>query len=247
MTSCLFDIRGFTVSTSKHVLLDSVNLEIPAGGVYGLIGPSGAGKTTLLKSLNRLVQLTPGLKVGGQIDYNGSPIYHRCCDPDHLRTKVGMLFQQPAIFPVSVLANVLFGVRHHTTVLKRHLPDIAEKALAKAGLWQEVRDRLNVAASTLSIGQQQRLCLARTLACCPETILMDEPTSALDPRSARTIEELIAEISREQTIILVTHNPDQARRLCSRAAHFASGSLRMSGHTDEVLTFSEQYMQQNCA
>jgi phosphate transport system ATP-binding protein len=225
MTKPIFHVRNLSVHSGKRTLLDSVSLEIPQGGVFGLLGPSGAGKSTLLKSFNRMLDLTPGLRVSGQVEFHGGPIYHSSVDPDALRARVGMLFQQPVIFPGTIASNVIFGVRHHGTVPRRDLPEVAEKALRDACLWDEVKDRLTTAATTLSIGQQQRLCLARTLACSPEVILMDEPTSALDPRSTAVIVKLIQGLAKVSTIILVTHNTSQADRLCNRLAILSDGQL----------------------
>jgi ABC-type sugar transport system ATPase subunit len=146
MTKPIFHVRNLSVHSGRQILLDSVTLEIPQGGVFGLIGPSGAGKSTLLKSFNRMLDLTPGLRVSGQIDFHGSPLYHHSVDPDALRARIGMLFQQPVIFPGSILSNVTFGVRHHGTVRRRDLPHVAEKALRDACLWEEVKDRLRSAA-----------------------------------------------------------------------------------------------------
>jgi phosphate transport system ATP-binding protein len=225
MTKPIFDVRDLSVHAGRRTLLDSVRLQIPQGGVFGLIGPSGAGKSTLLKSLNRMLDLTPGLSVSGQVDFHGSPLYHRSVNPDALRTRIGMLFQQPVVFPGSILANVTFGIRHHGTVPRCDLPRVAEEALRDACLWDEVKDRLNSAATTLSIGQQQRLCLARTLACSPEVVLMDEPTSALDPRSIAAVEELIQDLAKNITIILVTHNHAQAEKVCRNIVRLDSGRI----------------------
>lgn len=230
MTDHLFNLRNLSVHCGSHTLLDSVNLDIPKGGVFGLIGPSGAGKSTLLKSLNRMLDLTPGLRVTGQIDFHGSPLYHRRVNPDTLRTRIGMLFQQPVIFPGSILSNVIFGIRHHGTIRRRDFQQVAEKALRDACLWDEVKDRLQIPATALSIGQQQRLCLARTLACSPEVILMDEPTSALDPDSTAAVERLIESLSNSITIILVTHNHTQANKLCDHVARLVRGRLEAPGH-----------------
>lgn len=235
MTKPIFDVRDLSVHAGRRTLLDSVSLQIPQGGVFGLIGPSGAGKSTLLKSLNRMLDLTPGLSVSGQVDFHGSPLYHRSVNPDALRTRIGMLFQQPVVFPGSILANVTFGIRHHGTVARCDLPRVAEEALRDACLWDEVKDRLSSAATTLSIGQQQRLCLARTLAYSPEVILMDEPTSALDPRSTAAIENLIGTLAKKITIVLVTHNHTQAEILCGCIARVAGGKLDTeSGSLDPV-------------
>lgn len=225
MTEPLFRVRNLSVTCHTHSLLRSVDLEIPAGDIFGLIGASGAGKSTFLKSLNRLVELTPGLKLTGSVELNGRNIYDPATDADQLRAKVGMLFQQPVVFPGSILGNVVFGIRHLQRVKRRDIEEIAERALGETCLWEEVKDRLHAPASQLSIGQQQRLCLARTLACRPEVILMDEPTSALDPRSTEAVEELIFRLKGDRTIILVTHNIGQAERLCTSAALFDTGEI----------------------
>lgn len=230
MTDSLFHIRSLSVFSGSQKLLDSVDLQIPEGGVFGLIGPSGAGKSTLLKSLNRMLDLTPGLTVKGQIEFRGSPVYDRRTNPDTLRTRIGMLFQQPVIFPGSIFSNVTFGIRHHGTVHRRDLPEVTEMALRSACLWNEVKDRLRAPATTLSIGQQQRLCLARTLACSPEVILMDEPTSALDPDSTRAVEDLLESLSESVTIVLVTHNHAQASKLCTNVARLSLGRIQSVDH-----------------
>lgn len=225
MTKSIFQLQNFSVTSGREALLNSITLEIQPGGVFGLIGPSGAGKSTLLKSFNRMLDLIPGLEVHGRLDFHGSSVYHQSVNPDLLRMRIGILFQQPVIFPGSVISNVTFGIRRHGTVSRRDLPLVAEKALHDACLWNEVKDRLHAAANTLSIGQQQRLCLARTLACSPEVILMDEPTSALDPRSTEAIEELIGRLKDKHTIVLVTHNIGQAEKLCGLTALLERGQL----------------------
>lgn len=235
MIDRLFRIQDLSVTCKSHVLLESVTFDIPAGGVFGLIGPSGAGKSTLLKSLNRLVELIPGLKVSGDVEWRGRRLYDRSMNPDELRSKIGMLFQQPVVFPTSILGNVVFGVRHLRKIRHRDLEIIAEEALVEACLWEEVKNRLRSPASNLSIGQQQRLCLARTLACKPEVILMDEPTSALDPRSTEAIEHLVQRLKVDRTIILVTHNIGQAERLCDTVAALESGRLIRMGKTSDII------------
>ena len=209
----VLEVRDLTVTAGGRTILRGVNLAIPPRKVFGLIGPSGAGKSTLLKCLNRLVDLTPGLRVSGDVRLEGQSIFGPGTYADDLRARVGMLFQQPVVFPKSVYQNVIFGVRHLGAVPRRQWPQVAEAALREAGLWDEVRDRLGEPAARLSVGQQQRLCLARTLACGPEVILMDEPTSALDPRSTKLIEDLVARLKERHTIVLVTHNIPQARRV----------------------------------
>jgi len=232
-----------TVTAGNRRLLESVTLEIPTGGVQGLIGPSGAGKTTLLKCLNRLAELTPGLRVEGQVFFQGRPLYRSGLNADDLRADVGILFQQPVVFPQTVLANVLFGVRHLGRAPRRDWPAVAEAALREAALWDEVKDRLHHPARRLSVGQQQRLCLARALATQPVVILMDEPTSALDPKSTETIEALIRHLGRRRTVVLVTHQPAQARRVCDRLAFLGvregAGRVLRDGPTAEVLAATD--------
>lgn len=202
-----------SVSAGDHAILRGVNLSVRPRTVHGLIGPSGAGKSTLLRCLNRLVDLSPTLRVEGEVLFHGRSVRNGSLHPDELRVRVGMLFQQPIVFPGSIWHNVVFGVRRQEGVRRRDLFAIAEDALRKAALWSEVKDRLKRPAATLSVGQQQRLCLARALASRPEVLLMDEPTSALDPRSTGAIEELVQELKRDHTIVLVTHDLDQARRV----------------------------------
>jgi phosphate transport system ATP-binding protein len=211
--SPILDVRGLTVTAGKRTILRNANLRVAAHQVYGLIGPSGAGKTTVLKCLNRMIELTPGLRVSGDILFHGRSIWDGTIHADDLRAKVGMLFQQPVMFPKSIYQNVIFGVRHLGQISRRNWPGVAERALREASLWEEVKDRLGEPAGRLSIGQQQRLCLARALASEPEVILMDEPTSALDPRSTQAIEDMIVRLKQRHTIILVTHNVPQARRV----------------------------------
>lgn len=217
MTEPILQTKDLRVTAGQRELLKAVSLAIPAGGVFGLMGPSGAGKSTLLKCLNRMTEMAAGLKVSGDILFHGQSIY-RGTTPDELRSRIGILFQQPVVFPKSIKANVLFGVRHLGKVPRHEWSDTAEHALREAALWDEVKGRLSASALKLSVGQQQRLCLARTLATGPEVILMDEPTSALDPRSTAAIEELIQRLGATRTIVLVTHNTGQARRVCQRLA-----------------------------
>lgn len=211
--NAVFSVRNLTVTAGHRTILQATNLEIAPRQVFGVIGPSGAGKSTLLRCLNRLVDLSPGFQVRGDVLFQGSSIYTSNIDSDALRARIGMLFQQPAVFPTSIYRNVLFGVRHLGKHPRREWPDVAEKALREANLWNEVADRLHDSALRLSVGQQQRLCLARALATEPEVILMDEPTSALDPRSTEAIEDLILRLKERHTIVLVTHNIRQARRV----------------------------------
>lgn len=218
MPSPILETHDLTVSAGPRTLLHNVSISIPPKQVFGLIGPSGVGKSTLLKCLNRLVDLTPSLKIQGNIRFQGNSIHGSGQDPDELRARIGILFQQPVVFPGSIYKNVIFGVKRLGSVRPADLPAVAERALCEAALWDEVKDRLQQPALRLSVGQQQRLCLARTLATKPEVILMDEPTSALDPRSTEAIEELIARLKSTHTIVLVTHNVRQARELADELA-----------------------------
>ncbi len=240
MSDPVFRLTDLAVTAGKRTVLSAVSLEIPPGGVFGLIGPSGAGKSTLLKCCNRLIELTSGLRVSGQICVQGQPSYASGVTPDDLRTRIGMLFQQPVVFPKSIQANVLFGVRHLGRIPRSQWPATAEQALREAALWEEVKDRLKQPAGRLSTGQQQRLCLARTIASGPEVILMDEPTSALDPRSTEAIEDLILRLKARHTIVLVTHNLRQARKVCDKVAFIAvreeAGRMLASGTCEEVLS-----------
>lgn len=236
----IIEMRKLCVYAGKQQLLQDVDLAVVGGEVFGLIGPSGAGKSTLLRCLNRLTDLDHGLRVTGDVFLHGQSVHGSEVDVDGLRVKMGMLFQQAVVFPVSILKNVLFGVRHHRVFPRSEWSAVAEKALREAALWEEVKDRLHAPAVKLSVGQQQRLCLARTLAVDPEVVLMDEPTSALDPKSTQAIEELISDLKVSRTIILVTHHLDQARRLCDRVAFVTAqpdgiGRIACSGSVDSVL------------
>lgn len=218
-TKSVLRARDVTVTSQSGPLLRAVNLEIPVGGVFVVIGPSGAGKSTLLKAFNRMLELeTPPLRLTGEVQFHGRSIHGPEVDPDELRSRIGMLSQQPIVFPTTIARNVLFGVRHVERLSRRGLTARLEEALANAALWDEVKDRLHAPAVELSVGQQQRLCLARSLALRPEVILMDEPTSALDPRATAAIETLIKDLAGRHTIVLVTHDLDQARRLADRVA-----------------------------
>jgi phosphate transport system ATP-binding protein len=209
----VLEVRDLTVTAGKRTILRKVNLRVSANQVYGLIGASGSGKSTLLKCLNRMIDLTPGLKVSGDVLFHGHSIWDPSVRADDLRGQIGMLFQQPVVFPKSIYQNVIFGIRHLGACARSDWPEVAERALREAAIWDEVKDRLREPALRLSVGQQQRLCLARTLASEPEVILMDEPTSALDPRSTQAIEELITRLKARRSIVLVTHNTTQARRV----------------------------------
>ena len=209
----LLEVRGLSVLSDRRPLLRDISLRIEERQVFGIIGPSGAGKSTLLRCLNRLIELTPQLRISGDVLFGGHSIYRTTKPVDRIRVEIGMLFQQPVVFPKSIYQNVLFGLRHLDIVPRREWPDTVERVLRQVALWREVADRLHEPATSLSIGQQQRLCLARLLAVRPRVILMDEPTSALDPASTEAIEELIRTLKQEHTIVLVSHNMGQVRRL----------------------------------
>ncbi len=204
------------VSSSGRPLLRGINLRVLDARVLALIGPSGAGKTTLLSCLNRMIELKPGLRQTGEVMLFGESMARQ--DGDSVRRRVGMLFQQPVIFPGDIADNVLFGLRHSGIASRRSFPERLERALTEAALWNEVKDRLREPASNLSVGQQQRLCLARALAVEPRVLLLDEPTGALDPRSTEAIEERIREIAKSRAVVLVTHSLGQARRLADEIA-----------------------------
>jgi phosphate transport system ATP-binding protein len=209
----VLDVNELVVSVNGRALLRRVTFAVLPGQIFGIIGPSGAGKSTLLRSLNRLTDMTPGMRVTGNVRLRGDPIHDRSMDVNALRQRIGILFQQPVIFPGSVEENVLFGVKRVRSIHRGARAELVEKSLRETALWDEVRDRLRTPAHALSVGQQQRLCLARALAVDPEVILMDEPTSALDPKSTLAIEELILRLKTRCTIVLVTHNVAQARRV----------------------------------
>jgi phosphate transport system ATP-binding protein len=213
--------------------LKKINLDVEANSVLALIGPSGCGKSTFIRTLNRMNDLIEGVKISGTVLLDGQDVYKEV-DVIELRKRVGMVFQKPNPFPMTVYDNVAYGPRIHGIKDKKKLNEIVEKSLKAAALWDEVKDRLYKSALSLSGGQQQRLCIARTLAVEPEVILMDEPTSALDPISTMKIEELINELKNKYTIIIVTHNMQQAGRVSDYTAFFLNGELIESGPTDRV-------------
>ncbi len=213
--------------------LKKINLDVERNSVLALIGPSGCGKSTFIRTLNRMNDLIEGVKINGTVLLDGQDVYKEV-DVIELRKRVGMVFQKPNPFPMTVYDNVAYGPRIHGIKDKKKLNEIVEKSLKAAALWDEVKDRLYKSALSLSGGQQQRLCIARTLAVEPEVILMDEPTSALDPISTMKIEELINELKNKYTIIIVTHNMQQAGRVSDYTAFFLNGELVECGPTDRV-------------
>ena len=227
-----FDIRNLEL---YYGAVKGISLTIPENKITAFIGPSGCGKSTVLKTLNRMNDLVEGCKINGQILYDGVDIY-KDVDTNDLRKKVGMVFQKPNPFPMSIYDNVAFGPRTHGVHRKKELDEIVEKSLKQAALWDEVSDKLKKSALALSGGQQQRLCIARALAVNPEVILMDEPTSALDPISTSKIEDLVLELKKEYTIIIVTHSMQQAARISDKTAFFLLGEVIEFGDTEKIFT-----------
>jgi len=226
--------EGLNLYYDKLHALKDVDMEVPKNSVLSLIGPSGCGKSTFLRTINRMNDLIPGVRVQGKVEVDGSDIYDPSCDVIDLRRKVGMVFQKPNPFPMSVYDNVAYGPRVHGIKDRAELDSIVEKSLKDAALWDEIKDRLKKPALGISGGQQQRLCIARTLAVEPDVILMDEPTSALDPISTGKIEELIDELKKRYTIIIVTHNMQQAGRISDRTAFFLLGQVIEEGPTYDI-------------
>ena len=216
--------------------LKSVNLSIPEKKVTAFIGPSGCGKSTLLRTFNRMYELYPKQKATGEIILDGENILDAQQDLNRLRAKVGMVFQKPTPFPMSIYDNITFGVKLYENLSKREMTDRVEWALRKAALWDEVKDKLKQNGNSLSGGQQQRLCIARAIAVKPEVVLLDEPASALDPISTAHIEELIHELKKDYTIIIVTHNMQQAARVSDYTAYMYLGELIEFGNTDMIFT-----------
>ena len=223
--------------------LKNINIDIPENQICAMIGPSGCGKSTYLKSINRMNDLVEGCKIDGQMQLrgeNGFEDIYGDMDVNHLRKRVGMVFQQPNPFPMSIYDNIAYGPRTHGIKNRHKLDAIVEKALKQAAIWEEVKDRLNKSALGLSGGQQQRLCIARALAVEPEVILMDEPTSALDPISTSRIEDLAIELKKEYTIVMVTHNMQQATRISDKTAFFLLGELIEYGDTEQLFSMPKQ-------
>ena len=219
-----------------HQALKNVNIEIPEKSITALIGPSGCGKSTFLKTLNRMNDLIPGVKITGDIRYEGTDIFSKEVDVNNLRKEIGMVFQKPNPFPMSIYDNIAYGPRTHGITNKVELDEIVERALRDAAIWDEVKDRLKKNALGMSGGQQQRLCIARALAVQPKILLMDEPTSALDPISTSRIEELVMELKEKYTIVMVTHNMQQAVRVSDYTAFFLLGELVEFGKTDDIFS-----------
>ena len=230
-----FMIRGMNLYYDKFHALKDIDLDIKEKSVTGFIGPSGCGKSTLLKSLNRMNDLVEGCKIQGSITLDGEDIYGNM-DVSELRKRVGMVFQKPNPFPMSVYDNIAYGPRTHGVHSKAKLDEIVETSLKNAAIWDEVKDRLKKSALGLSGGQQQRLCIARALAVQPEVLLMDEPTSALDPISTSKIEDLVIELKKKYTIVMVTHNMQQAVRVADKTAFFLLGEVVEYDETEKMFS-----------
>ena len=232
----LISVKNLNLWYGAHQALHDVNLDIPEKSITALIGPSGCGKSTFLKTLDRMNDLIPGVKITGEVRYDGQDIYAPGVDVNELRRAIGMVFQKPNPFPMSIYDNVAYGPRTHGVRNKAKLDDLVERSLRGAAIWDEVKDRLRKNALGLSGGQQQRLCIARALADEPRVLLMDEPTSALDPISTSKIEELAAQLKERYTIVIVTHNMQQAVRISDRTAFFLLGELIECDGTEKLFS-----------
>jgi len=232
----ILSVQDLCLWYGSHQALKDINIEIPEKSITALIGPSGCGKSTFLKTLDRMNDLIPDVKITGSIRYKGEDIFEPSVDVSELRRQVGMVFQKPNPFPMSIYDNIAYGPRTHGVKSRAKLDEIVEQSLRGAAIWDEVKDRLKKNALGLSGGQQQRLCIARALAVEPEVLLMDEPTSALDPISTSKIEELAMELKDRYTIVIVTHNMQQAVRISDHTAFFLLGELVEYGETEKLFS-----------
>jgi phosphate transport system ATP-binding protein len=239
-TPARLQVRNLDFFYGTNKALKNINFDLPAKRVTGMIGPSGCGKSTLLRVLNRMYSLYPGQRATGEVMLDGKNILDDDIDINALRSRIGMVFQKPTPFPMTIYENIAFGIRLHEKLSKTEMDERVEWALTRAAIWGEVKDRLNSSAMGLSGGQQQRLCIARTIAVRPEVILLDEPTSALDPISTARIEELIDELKRDFTIAIVTHNMQQAARCADQVAFFYLGELVEVAPAEEMFTAPKQ-------
>jgi len=234
--SDIMTVQGLDLWYGDHQALHDISMNIPEKSITALIGPSGCGKSTFLKTLNRMNDLIPGVKITGDVRYRDQDIFAPSTDVNELRREIGMVFQKPNPFPMSIYDNIAYGPRTHGIKNRARLDEIVEKSLRGAAIWDEVKDRLKKTALGLSGGQQQRLCIARALAVEPEVLLMDEPTSALDPISTSKIEELAMQLKEQYTIVIVTHNMQQAVRISDRTAFFLLGELVECGDTQQLFS-----------
>ncbi len=235
----ILEVKDMNLWYSNFHALKNINMEIPENQITAFIGPSGCGKSTFLKSLNRMNDLVDGVKITGSITYENQNILDENIDVNQLRREIGMVFQKPNPFPMSIYDNIAYGPRTHGIKNKLQLDEIVEESLKLAAIWDEVKDRLKKSALGLSGGQQQRLCIARALAVKPKILLMDEPTSALDPISTSKIEDLISELKTKLTIVIVTHNMQQAVRVSDKTAFFLLGELIEYADTEKMFSFPE--------
>ncbi len=234
MGKSILEARGLSLWYGDSQALHDIDMGFPENGVTALIGPSGCGKSTLLRTMNRMNDLVPGVRITGTVRYGGRDIFSQGVDVNNLRREIGMVFQKPNPFPMSIYDNVAYGPRTHGIRSRQRLDEIVERALRATAIWDEVKDRLKGNALALSGGQQQRLCIARALAVNPRVLLMDEPTSALDPISTARIEELVLKLKSHYTIIIVTHNMQQAARISDSTAFFLMGELVEQGRTQRL-------------
>ena len=234
--SDIMTVQGLDLWYGDHQALHDISMNIPEKSITALIGPSGCGKSTFLKTLNRMNDLIPGVKITGDVRYREQDIFAAGTDVNELRREIGMVFQKPNPFPMSIYDNIAYGPRTHGITNRAKLDEIVEKSLRGAAIWDEVKDRLKKNALGLSGGQQQRLCIARALAVEPEVLLMDEPTSALDPISTSKIEELAMQLKEQYTIVIVTHNMQQAVRISDRTAFFLLGELVECDDTQQLFS-----------
>ena len=237
--SSVITVKDLCLWYGNHQALKNISIDIPEKSITALIGPSGCGKSTFLKTLNRMNDLVPSVRITGDVRYRGENIFDPSMDVSTLRREIGMVFQKPNLFPMSIYDNIAYGPRTHGVKSKAKLDDIVESALRGAAIWDEVSDRLKKNALGLSGGQQQRLCIARALAVEPKVLLMDEPTSALDPISTSKIEELAMQLKEKYTIVIVTHNMQQAVRISDRTAFFLLGDLVECGDTEKIFSQPE--------
>lgn len=229
-----YDVNELNLWYGDNQVLKDINIKVLKNEITAIIGPSGCGKSTLVKTLNRMIDNIPIVRTEGEVLYNGQDIFNSEMKVEELRTRVGMVFQKPNPFPKSIFENVVYGPKIHGIKSKKMLMEIAEQSLREAALWEEVKDRLSDNAYGLSGGQQQRLCIARTMAVSPEVILMDEPTSSLDPVATMKIEELMEDLKKEYTVIIVTHNMQQAARISDKTAFLLSGELIEFDSTNKI-------------
>ena len=239
------EIKDLNLFYGDFHALKNIQMNIEENRITAFIGPSGCGKSTLLRSINRMNDLVEGCRIEGQILLDGKNVYDRSMDINMLRKRVGMVFQKPNPFPMSIYDNIAYGPRTHGIRNRKKLDEIVEKSLRDAAIWEECKDRLKKSALGLSGGQQQRLCIARALACNPEVLLMDEPTSALDPISTSRIEDLVLELKKDYTVVIVTHNMQQALRISDNTAFFLLGDMVEYGPTEQIFTVPKDKRTEN--